>query len=104
MFTLFHINQVEFPEGALGLMEKFNISLNHLCELLYGLKKMDIFYDTIVVTPWPPSVNHYKKVGQLITTKKGKTFQTRVNTQATKTFYYEVLGQDHVFKRPLNEW
>lgn len=40
--------------------------------------------------PWPPSVNSYKKVGRLITTKNGKLYQTRVNTQETKEFYYYV--------------
>ncbi len=40
--------------------------------------------------PWPPSVNHYKRVGRTITTKNGKMYQQRVNTQETKTFYYEV--------------
>lgn len=40
--------------------------------------------------PWPPSVNSYKKVGRLITTKNGKLYQTRINTQETKEFYYYV--------------
>jgi Holliday junction resolvase RusA-like endonuclease len=39
--------------------------------------------------PWPPSVNHYKKVGRTIKTKSGKYYQQRVNTNATKTFYFE---------------
>lgn len=43
-----------------------------------------------LILPWPPSVNSYKKVGRLITTKNGKLYQTRVNTQETKEFYYYV--------------
>lgn len=43
-----------------------------------------------LILPWPPSVNSYKKVGRLITTKNGKLYQTRVNTQDTKEFYYYV--------------
>lgn len=40
--------------------------------------------------PFPPSVNHYKKVGAIIKTKTGKLYQQRVNTNETKTFYYQV--------------
>lgn len=40
--------------------------------------------------PWPPSVNHYKKVGRLTRTKSGKLFQPKVNSDETKRFYYEV--------------
>lgn len=40
--------------------------------------------------PYPPSVNHYKRAGRLTTTKSGKVFQPRINTDATKRFYYEV--------------
>lgn len=43
-----------------------------------------------LILPWPPSVNSYKKVGRLITTKNGKLYQTRINTQETKEFYYYV--------------
>ena len=43
-----------------------------------------------LILPWPPTVNHYKKVGALITTKKGKLYQKRVNTNETKLFYYQV--------------
>lgn len=39
--------------------------------------------------PWPPSVNHYKKVGRLVTTTSGKLYQQRVNTNETQAFYYE---------------
>lgn len=40
--------------------------------------------------PWPPSVNSYKKVGRIVTTAKGKLYQQRVNTNETKTFYFQV--------------
>ena len=38
----------------------------------------------------PPSINHYKRAGRLARTKTGKIYQPRVNTDATKRFYYEV--------------
>ena len=38
--------------------------------------------------PYPPSVNHYKRIGRLTRTKTGKLYQPRVNTDATKVFYY----------------
>lgn len=40
--------------------------------------------------PWPPSVNHYKKVGAIVKTKTGKLYQQRLNTDETKTFYFQV--------------
>lgn len=40
--------------------------------------------------PWPPSVNHYKKVGRLVKTKSGKLYQQRTNTDETKKFYFDV--------------
>ena len=40
--------------------------------------------------PWPPSVNHYKTVGKIVTTKTGKLYQERRNSNETKTFYFEV--------------
>lgn len=40
--------------------------------------------------PWPPSVNSYKKIGRLTKTKTGKLYQQRVNTNETKTFYFQV--------------
>lgn len=40
--------------------------------------------------PWPPSVNHYKKVGKLMRSKNGKLYQRRVDTGRTKTFYWQV--------------
>lgn len=46
--------------------------------------------ELILELPWPPSVNHYKKVGRLVKTKTGKLYQQRVDTNETKTFYYQV--------------
>jgi len=43
-----------------------------------------------ITLPWPPNVNHYKKAGRLVRTKSGKLYQARVNTDATKQFYWEV--------------
>jgi|SRR5580698_6410236 Holliday junction resolvase RusA-like endonuclease len=43
-----------------------------------------------LILPWPPTVNHYKKIGGTRITKKGKSYQARVNTSETKVFYYEV--------------
>lgn len=43
-----------------------------------------------ITLPFPPSVNHYKKVGRLIKTAAGKLYQQRVNTDETKTFYFQV--------------
>jgi crossover junction endodeoxyribonuclease RusA len=40
--------------------------------------------------PWPPSVNHYKKVGRIVKTKSGKLYQQRVNTNDTKKYYFDV--------------
>ena len=40
--------------------------------------------------PFPPSVNSYKKVGKIVQTKNKKLFQTRVDTNETKMFYYQV--------------
>lgn len=40
--------------------------------------------------PWPPSVNHYKKIGRTVMTKSGKMYQSRINSPETKLFYYEV--------------
>lgn len=39
--------------------------------------------------PWPPSVNHYKKVGRIVKTKTGKLYQQRKNTDETKKFYFD---------------
>jgi crossover junction endodeoxyribonuclease RusA len=40
--------------------------------------------------PWPPSVNNYKKCGAIVTTRNGKLYQKRVNTDETKLFYWKV--------------
>lgn len=40
--------------------------------------------------PWPPSVNHYKKVGGIVKTKAGKFYQRRVNTNETNQYYFDV--------------
>lgn len=39
--------------------------------------------------PWPPSVNHYKKVGRIVKTKSGKLYQQRKNTCETDKFYFD---------------
>lgn len=39
--------------------------------------------------PWPPSVNHYKKVGRIVKTKTGKLYQQRKNTVHTDKFYFD---------------
>ena len=39
--------------------------------------------------PFPPSVNHYKKVGRLVKTKNGKLYQQRKNTCHTEKFYFD---------------
>lgn len=39
--------------------------------------------------PWPPSVNHYKKIGRIIKTNSGKIYQQKINSDKTKTFYYQ---------------
>lgn len=41
--------------------------------------------------PYPPSVNHYKRIGRTVKTKTGKVFQSRVDSALTKRFYYEVF-------------
>ena len=43
-----------------------------------------------LILPFPPSVNHYKKIGRTVVTKKGKSYQARINSPETKLFYYEV--------------
>lgn len=39
---------------------------------------------------WPPSVNHYKRVGAIVRTKNGKMYQKRVNSRETKMYFYHV--------------
>jgi crossover junction endodeoxyribonuclease RusA len=43
-----------------------------------------------LILPYPPSVNNYKKVGRIVRTKSGKTYQQRVNTHQTSGYYYDV--------------
>ena len=43
-----------------------------------------------LVLPYPPSVNHFKKVGCLTRTKSGKLYQARVNSPETTAYYYRV--------------
>lgn len=43
-----------------------------------------------LILPWPPSVNHYKQIGRLKKTKGGKIYQPRINSEATRRFFYEV--------------
>jgi crossover junction endodeoxyribonuclease RusA len=43
-----------------------------------------------ILLPYPPSVNHYKKVGHLNTTKKGKVYQLRFNSPETLQYFYRV--------------
>lgn len=40
--------------------------------------------------PFPPSLNHYKRIGRTIVTKAGKSYQQRYNSPETKAYYYEV--------------
>jgi crossover junction endodeoxyribonuclease RusA len=40
--------------------------------------------------PYPPSVNHYKTIGRIQRTSKGKLYQTRINSNETKRYYFEV--------------
>lgn len=43
-----------------------------------------------ITLPWPPSLNHYKKMGGFSRTKSGKLFQKRVNSKDTMQFYFDV--------------
>lgn len=47
----------------------------------------------ILALPYPPSVNHYKRVGRTVHTKSGKRFQIRVNTAQTNKFLADVQAQ-----------
>jgi Holliday junction resolvase RusA-like endonuclease len=40
--------------------------------------------------PYPPSLNHFKKIGRTMRTKKGFMYQTRVNSPQTELFYQQV--------------
>jgi len=46
--------------------------------------------EIILTLPYPPSINHSKKVGRLRTTKAGKLYQQKFNSPETMRFYYEV--------------
>lgn len=43
-----------------------------------------------LILPYPPSANHYKKVGRIVKTKTGKLYQQRKNTCHTEKFYFDV--------------
>lgn len=45
--------------------------------------------ELILELTWPPSVNHYKKVGRIVKTKTGKLYQQRKNTLETEKFYFD---------------
>src|SRR5947207_4255096 len=40
--------------------------------------------------PWPPTVNHYKKVGRIMKTRSGKIYQQRINSPETTAYFYQV--------------
>src|ERR1700722_11722441 len=42
--------------------------------------------------PYPPSVNNYKEIGKLITTRSGKMLQIRKNSSRTLQYYCETLN------------
>ena len=43
-----------------------------------------------LILPHPPSLNHFKRVGRLKTTEKGKLYQPKFYTPEAKRFFYEV--------------
>ena len=43
-----------------------------------------------IILPYPPTVNHYKVIGNIIKTSSGKVYQQRVNSPKTKRFMYQV--------------
>ena len=47
-------------------------------------------YMITLTLPLAPTINHSKRAGRLTTSKSGKVYQPRVNTDATNRFYYEV--------------
>lgn len=58
--------------------------------------------ELVLRLPWPPSVNHYKKIGRLVKTKSGKMYQQRVNSDETRTFYFQVY---QLYKKSMPpEW
>jgi crossover junction endodeoxyribonuclease RusA len=44
-----------------------------------------------IMLPYAPTVNHYKAVGRLKTTKTGKIYQEKFTSAETKRFYFEVF-------------
>ena len=42
-----------------------------------------------ITLPFPPNVDHYKRIGRLTRTKSGKLYQPRVNSPETLDFYYK---------------
>ena len=40
--------------------------------------------------PYPPTVNHYKKLGGIVKTKTGKLYQKKFNSPQTNKYYYDV--------------
>jgi crossover junction endodeoxyribonuclease RusA len=45
-----------------------------------------------LILPYPPSVNHYKNIGRLKTTKTGKMYQERINSPETMYYYVTVMN------------
>ncbi len=43
--------------------------------------------------PWPPSVNHYKTTGCIVTTRTGKLYQRKINSHETNQFYISVWAE-----------
>jgi|SRR5271156_4451649 len=66
--------------------------------LLIFIKIGKGFFMIELILPWPPSVNHYKRIGRTIATKNGKMYQQRVNSKETVGFYYEVWLKIHAYK------
>lgn len=52
--------------------------------------------------PYPPSVNHYKKVGAIKTTRNGKKYQLKYNSNKTKEYYLEIGRIWHGMKMVSN--
>jgi len=50
--------------------------------------------------PFPPSLNHFKKIGGIVKTKTGKLYQQRINTNETKSFYFYVYRQAKLVMPP----
>lgn len=43
-----------------------------------------------ITLPWPPSVNHYKKIGRIVKTSTGKLYQQRINSDKVRIYFYQV--------------